>query len=371
MEYYFQLEKIQQELDNAFAKEGKEITQDQALFSMYEHREYDRYRSNLKLIESLCNLDPEDFLEKKDKLYLARNSEVIIHGMDWYTGHGISLVPDVTVFFRHAFFHEKIQEYQHSNFEVDYVYKGVYRIFYDTEERILNDGDVILISPQLRHQIEQVQKESFLIRLYINYQTFESAFLSLLSEQDVIADFFKTILTNSEQPNYLLLSTGNSASIHHIAQQMYLECFRYDEYSPQCTVNWLKLFFSYTIRYYSDTFRLSSSGTNVDFRNILKYMEQNYKSVTLSEVAEKFHYTVSHMSVMIKKITNHSYTELIRAFRMNEAGRYLENSNLSVEEVCFRVGYNNIGHFTRTFHAYFGMPPCQYRNKAHKREGSQ
>jgi AraC-like DNA-binding protein len=49
--------------------------------------------------------------------------------------------------------------------------------------------------------------------------------------------------------------------------------------------------------------------------------------------------------------------ELILAVKMREARRLLESGADQVQEVARRVGYDDPGHFTRRFKAYFGIAP--------------
>lgn len=49
--------------------------------------------------------------------------------------------------------------------------------------------------------------------------------------------------------------------------------------------------------------------------------------------------------------------------RMNQAKILLKTTNLSIEEISARAGYNDAGHFGQIFKKYEGIPPLKYRKK--------
>ena len=54
------------------------------------------------------------------------------------------------------------------------------------------------------------------------------------------------------------------------------------------------------------------------------------------------------------------YRYLIR-LRIQYTSDLLQDSSLSVTQVCHRSGFNSLSHFITTFHRHTGMSPSQYR----------
>ena len=65
----------------------------------------------------------------------------------------------------------------------------------------------------------------------------------------------------------------------------------------------------------------------------------------------------------LKAMTNQTPQEVIRSMRLNRARDLLENSNLSVSEVAFQVGYLEPTNFSRSFKKQFGFSPSQLRSE--------
>lgn len=57
----------------------------------------------------------------------------------------------------------------------------------------------------------------------------------------------------------------------------------------------------------------------------------------------------------------HKYLTLVR---MERAEELLRTSDLSVTQICHRVGFSSLSHFVTTFRKHAGMPPLEFRRSA-------
>ncbi|MEH7495145.1 helix-turn-helix transcriptional regulator, partial [Neobacillus niacini] len=105
----------------------------------------------------------------------------------------------------------------------------------------------------------------------------------------------------------------------------------------------------------------SNSHTGKDFSLILQYIQTNYRKVSLKSLAELFHYSEAHLSVLIKKNTGLNFNTIIKKLKMTSALDYIENTDFSIEDIAERVGYISVDHFSRTFKKYYSKSPQQYR----------
>ncbi len=98
--------------------------------------------------------------------------------------------------------------------------------------------------------------------------------------------------------------------------------------------------------------------------NMLNYIQTNYKEVSLDQLAEEFHLSVPYMSKYIKDKSGKTFGEHVANIRMKKAKTLLKNGNMTVENISYAVGYQNVEHFNRTFKKMFEMTPVQYRNSS-------
>lgn len=95
---------------------------------------------------------------------------------------------------------------------------------------------------------------------------------------------------------------------------------------------------------------------------IMNYIQLHYLSVTLEELALKFHLSEPYLSKYIKEKSGKTFGEILQGIRMNRAKSLLKNSSMTVENIAYAVGYQNVEHFDRIFKKRFEMTPIQYRN---------
>jgi signal transduction histidine kinase/DNA-binding response OmpR family regulator len=62
----------------------------------------------------------------------------------------------------------------------------------------------------------------------------------------------------------------------------------------------------------------------------------------------------------IKALTGQSPGEVLRSFRLEKAKHLLSAEALQVGEVCYKVGFNNLSYFSRSFREYVGMTPSEF-----------
>jgi 2-isopropylmalate synthase len=95
---------------------------------------------------------------------------------------------------------------------------------------------------------------------------------------------------------------------------------------------------------------------------IINYINTNYLTVTLDELAEHFHLTKPYLSKYIKDKSGKTFGELVKNVRMKRARTLLKGGNMTVENIAEKVGYQNVEHFNRLFKKKYGMTPVQFRN---------
>ena len=92
------------------------------------------------------------------------------------------------------------------------------------------------------------------------------------------------------------------------------------------------------------------------------YIQANYQTVTLEDMAEQFHLSEPYISKYIKDKSGKTFGDFVQGIRMKKARTLLKNSNMTVENIAYTVGYQNVEHFNRLFKKKYNMTPIQYRN---------
>jgi len=112
----------------------------------------------------------------------------------------------------------------------------------------------------------------------------------------------------------------------------------------------------------------NEEGQDERLTAMLNYIQNNYQTVTLESVAEQFHLSEPYVSKYIKDKSGKTFGEHVAHIRMKRAKTLLKNGNMTVENIAYAIGYQNVEHFNRTFKKSFDMTPIQYRNESREQK---
>ncbi len=92
-----------------------------------------------------------------------------------------------------------------------------------------------------------------------------------------------------------------------------------------------------------------------------EYLENHYsEDISLDDIAAQVNISPQYFSKLIKKTTGFNFIDWLSMLRVKKAKELLTNSNLTVKEVCFMVGYKDPNYFSRIFKKRNGMTPSEY-----------
>ena len=95
---------------------------------------------------------------------------------------------------------------------------------------------------------------------------------------------------------------------------------------------------------------------------VLTYIRENYKEkIYIQDLAGQVHMNEQYFCRFFKKSIGRSPMEYLNEYRIKQAMRLLEETDLPVTEVCLECGYNNLGNFLRAFKKYTETTPLKYR----------
>lgn len=89
--------------------------------------------------------------------------------------------------------------------------------------------------------------------------------------------------------------------------------------------------------------------------------EQFTQNITLVQLAEQLKVSPQYLSRILSDTTGVSYSEYLCTLRLRRAAELLINTSLSVTEVCFACGYQNLSNFLRSFKKAYNVTPGMYR----------
>jgi AraC-like DNA-binding protein len=106
-----------------------------------------------------------------------------------------------------------------------------------------------------------------------------------------------------------------------------------------------------------------SSRIQLVYSYILKnFTDQNIK---IGDVAALVNMSTSAFSHFFQKYTFKSFTQFLVDVRLGHACKLLLSTDETINQICYRSGFNNVANFNRLFKKYRTCTPVEYR-KRHK-----
>lgn len=97
---------------------------------------------------------------------------------------------------------------------------------------------------------------------------------------------------------------------------------------------------------------------------ICGYLHQHYQEqIRFSDVAARFHMDQAFLCRFFRRATGRTLTEYLNELRIAAAAQLLITTNISIIDICFRVGYGNYSNFSRQFKRLKGVRPRELRRQ--------
>lgn len=101
---------------------------------------------------------------------------------------------------------------------------------------------------------------------------------------------------------------------------------------------------------------------NKPIRIAKRYIAENYyKPLTLEIVSRETGFNPNYFSSMFKKEVGVNFLEYLMKVRIENAKEMLLNTDKTVEDISYAVGYSDIKYFSRLFKKYMGVTPTEFR----------
>lgn len=260
----------------------------------------------------------------------------------------------------------EIPEHAHTFFEILYILSGTSAQSINGNPEAFRKGDFCILPPSARHQ-QTSFPEGVAVKIMVRPSAFTDICTGLLKGQDMLSRFLLDSIYNENSEQYLVFRTGQDPGIRGQVLDMFQEMFATDAYTDRIVTGMLMTLLTKLSRNWQAAVE-SAPVRNVD-HEILIYLQENYSTITLEELARHLHYTVPYCSRYVKKLFGCTFSQLLNQIRFQKAHLFLKNSSLTVNQISKMLGYENPENFMRAFKKIHKMTPSQYRALYHGKAG--
>ena len=106
---------------------------------------------------------------------------------------------------------------------------------------------------------------------------------------------------------------------------------------------------------------------NITFKNFLRILEENFhRQEGVEFYAEKLFMSSRNLNKICQNILQLSVLEIIETRKLIEAKNLLINTDLTISEIGYEIGYNEKSYFTNVFKKKSGQTPSEFRAEMRK-----
>lgn len=240
----------------------------------------------------------------------------------------------------------------HKWLEIAFVLEGTGVIFIDSQTYDIQEKDIFVINSYQIHSVK-MSGEGMLFSLLINpefvrnllpeteYYKFEcKSFLPSIQEQHPYDEIRKQL---AEVVYTLTKSEEKFAETHiYIKLSALIEC----------------LIYNFGIQ------KPMEQKSSDRFIDLIQYLNEYYdEDITLAKLAEREYMSQSYFSRLFQKEVGIKFTEFLSDIRLSNSLTYLENKEMTVTDIAYRVGFKNVNSFIDAFKKRYGVTPTKYRKE--------
>ncbi len=104
------------------------------------------------------------------------------------------------------------------------------------------------------------------------------------------------------------------------------------------------------------------SVSNAKLKKVLSYMRNSYDTqITLEQMAQVAGMSPKYFCYFFKEMTKKSPVSYLNTYRVERAARKLLSTDMSVTDIAYACGFNDLSYFIKTFKMIKGITPNAFR----------
>ncbi len=237
----------------------------------------------------------------------------------------------------------------HTKHELYFLEKGRTKYFIGSEIYLLTPGDFIFVPKGEFHQTDS-EEVAHIERVVL---MFDDEFLG-----EEYAEKIRTLTASK----HVHIPKEHIAKLRDILQKIeHEENARTDDYREMGKL-YLRQLLILICRYHQkEAPSKKLSETQQLINAAARYVSENcQENLTLEILARRYALSPYYFSKLFKEVTGIGLSHYINIARVSLAMRLLSSSNLAVDEISIRCGFNYTSYFIQTFKRLVGVTPKKY-----------
>lgn len=255
-------------------------------------------------------------------------------------------------------------KHRHDYIEMIYMCNGSTTHIINSQEKIvLKKGELLILNQYAYHEIEAAGSEDIAVNFIILPQFLDVA-LEMLGGENIISRFIiSSLREENDEFGYMYFQVADVLPVQNLIENMVWSLVNKKNYRNiinQTTIGLLFMYLADCIDRISVNDNVSGKDRQTVMR-VMAYIDENYKTASLNEMAFNENMSISTLSRLIKEYTGKNFSQLLLEKRFAKAAKLLKDTTLAVSDIVTAVGYDNNSYFYRVFKEMYNVSPKEYR----------
>lgn len=256
------------------------------------------------------------------------------------------------------------KKHRHSYIELQYVYCGTLKNVIEDRVVEVTAGEMLLMDTSVNHEVLPAAESDIGINIVMHREFFDEKFRQMLSQNDFISQLVvDSLYAKKKDKKYVLFHCSKDDRIQ-LSVKMILEEWRLKESGYDTAIQgYLLTVFANLMRNYGEKNAIvSNSKIKQTFvQELTTYLSQNYAGADLKSTSEYFNFNPDYLSRMLKKQVGVSFVTFLQDIRLQQSCIMLSNTELSIDEIAYQIGYSDVSYFHRLFRKRYQKTPADFR----------
>lgn len=260
--------------------------------------------------------------------------------------------------------------HRHDFVEILYMLRGqTLHTMEDGEKITLRAGEILMINCHTAHAIARCGEKDVAINLMVLPAFFDFALETLGGGSTLGRFLIDALRVGEKEVPYLYFRVAGVRPIQSVMESLLLSLLQYPRGGQLLHKTAMTLLFLHLTENAEHMTLSALHKGNALAVSLLREIHRDYQTLRFSDFAAAHGVSPAYLSKVARAATGQSATRLLQLRRLKKARELLENTDLSVLEICAAVGYSNSSHFYRIFERDAGCSPSAYRQQARVKSG--
>ena len=234
----------------------------------------------------------------------------------------------------------------HNRIEIAFCKFGQQLITLGEETYTMTAGDVVLIFPNIKHELIK--------------QPTDVELISIIAKPSFFTEIYPELVTHQLKSPYFPAST-----ISKQTAEAFLKMPE-DRLNPGTLIGWTYIILSELLNKAELIIPVETGNPHLASK-IISYIDEHFKEpLTIKYLADEFGYSPSYVTHIFYNQLKIPFRTYLTNVRSEHAAMLMRSTNKGLVEIADECGFGSISSFSRGFKRYFSLTPTEYNQLVKK-----